>query len=65
MNYVKIMREFTLKKIPDLDTCVFAALELFSAVKISTIPINKFKRPLVIGSGNAAATGYLSIKGVM
>jgi hypothetical protein len=59
MNYVKIMREFTLKNIPDLDICVLAALELFSSVKIPTIPIKKFKRPLVIGSGNAAATGKI------
>tara|TARA_Y100000310_G_scaffold342531_1_gene446193 strand:+ start:472 stop:1407 length:936 start_codon:yes stop_codon:yes gene_type:complete len=54
----KIMQEFTLKTIPNLDVCVLAALELFSQTKIPQIKI-PFKRSLVVGSGNAAATGKI------
>ena len=54
----QIMQEFTLKSIPNLDTCVVAALELLSQSKTPKIRI-PFKRPLVVGSGNAAATGKI------
>ena len=57
-KYREIMQEFTLNNIPDLDVCVLAALELCSEKKIPSIKI-KFKRPLVVGSGNAAATGKI------
>ena len=52
------MQNFTLKNIPDLDVCVLAALELFSKTKILNIKID-YKRPLVVGSGNGAATGKI------
>jgi len=42
----------------DLDTCVENALELFSHEKLPSIALS-FKRPLVIGSGNAAVTGRI------
>lgn len=45
-------------KIINLDTCVINALELFSKTKIPKININ-FKKPIVIGSGNAAITGKI------
>ena len=56
------MQKFTLKNIPDLDICVLGALELFSAQKVPSIPFKQFKRPLVIGSGNAEATGKIIFK---
>ena len=43
-------------KLIDLDECVVNALELFSSEKLPKLNI-KFKRPLVVGSGNAAVTG--------
>lgn len=55
---IEVMNTFTLKSIPDLDTCVLAALELFSEKKVPKIKIS-YKRPLVVGSGNAAATGKI------
>ncbi len=55
---MKIMDTFTLKNIPDLDVCVLAALELFTKEKIPKIKI-PYKRPLVVGSGNAAITGRI------
>ena len=58
-KYLQIMQTFTLQNIPNLDTCVLAALELFSKTKLPSLPISKWKRPLVIGSGNAAAIGQI------
>jgi hypothetical protein len=56
----KTMQSFTLKNIPNLDICVLGALELFSD-KNSKIPKLKipYKKPLVVGSGNAEATGKI------
>ncbi|PIN91325.1 hypothetical protein COU57_01095 [Candidatus Pacearchaeota archaeon CG10_big_fil_rev_8_21_14_0_10_32_14] len=57
INY-KTMQSLTLKNIPDLDVCVLGALELFSSIKIPKIEIS-YKKPLVVGSGNAEATGRI------
>jgi len=57
----KIMGNFTLKNIPDLDTCVLGALELLEKEKLPTIKI-PYKRPLVVGSGNAEVTGKIIFK---
>jgi hypothetical protein len=54
----KVMKEFGLKSIPNLDVCVLGALELLSDEKIPKIDI-KFKRPLVVGSGNAEVAGRI------
>ena len=45
-------------KLPNLDRVVIDALNLFSKKKIPKIKIG-FKRPLVVGSGNAAVTGEI------
>ena len=55
---IHIMNKFTKSSLPDLDVCVLAALELFSSVKVPKINI-PFKRPLVVGSGNAIASGKI------
>lgn len=55
---LKIMQSFTIKNLPNLDTCVLGALELFQKNKLPNLNI-KFKRPLVVGSGNAEATGKI------
>ena len=55
---MQMMQEFGIENIPNLDTCVLAALDLFSQKKVPKIKI-AFKRPLVVGSGNAAATGKI------
>jgi|TARA_Y100000310_G_scaffold50135_1_gene46234 hypothetical protein len=43
----------------DLDECVINALDLFIKNKIPQLNLGKFKRPLVVGSGNAAVTGKI------
>lgn len=54
----KIMQSFSLEDIPDLDTCVLGALELFHKEKIPKIKID-YKKPLVVGSGNAEVIGRI------
>lgn len=58
---LEIMKNFDLKHIPDLDVCVLGALELFGETEIPKIKIH-YKRPLVVGSGNAEATGRIIFK---
>ena len=53
------MQKFTITDIPDLDLCVLASLEALSAQKLPSFHFSSYKRPLVIGSGNAAATGKI------
>ncbi len=45
-------------KIIDLDRCVIEALELFDRTKLPKVDV-KFKKPLVVGSGNAAVVGKI------
>lgn len=55
----EILRTFTLKNLPDLDIVVLGSLELFSHAEVPFVDYEQFKRPLVVGSGNAAVTGRL------
>ena len=61
MNYknIDILNTFTLDTIPDLDVAVLGALELFQKEKVPELDIKKYKWPLVVGSGNAEATGRI------
>ncbi len=55
------MSNFDAKSLIDLDECVMNALDLF-ADPATTFPkpdLSRFKRPLVVGSGNAIATGKI------
>jgi len=60
MEYKNIhtLNTFDLKHLPDLDVAVLGALELFQKEKLPRIEI-LYKRPLVVGSGNAEATGRI------
>jgi hypothetical protein len=51
MNYQPEMK--------DLDEAVISALELFSRDKLPKLELPDFRRPLVVGSVNAAATGKI------
>lgn len=61
MNYKNIdtLNTFTLDTVPDLDVAVLGALELFQKEKLPELDVKKYKRPLVVGSGNAEATGRI------
>lgn len=54
-----LLETFTLTTLPDLDVVSLGALELFSHTELPFIDFEQFKRPLVVGSGNAAVTGKL------
>ena len=48
-----------METMPDLDVAVLGALELFQEETIPKLDLEKYKRPLVVGSGNAEATGRI------
>ncbi len=58
------VQTFTLENIPDLDTVVLAALELFISKQLPPLPTIPYSRPLVVGSGNAEATGRILFEDV-
>jgi hypothetical protein len=47
------IQQFDEDTLPDLDVVTLAALELFEATPLPKLNINRFRRPLVLGSGNA------------
>lgn len=61
MEYSNIAKldKFDLTSLPDLDIVVLGALELFQKESLPQIDLSSFKRPLVVGSGNAEATGRI------
>lgn len=59
MQNKTILDTFTIESIPDLDVVTLGALELLSNAQIPLVDFSQFKRPLVVGSGNAAVTGKL------
>lgn len=56
---IKILDTFELNSIPDLDVAVLGALELFGQSSLSKIDVSAYQHPLVVGSGNAEATGRI------
>jgi hypothetical protein len=59
------MGNFDPKSLINLDQCVMNALDLFMApdTEFPRLNLARFKRPLVVGSGNAIATGYIIADG--
>jgi hypothetical protein len=55
------MSSFDPKSLIDLDQCVVNALNLFldPGTEFTKPNLTQFKRPLVVGSGNAIATGRI------
>ena len=58
-SHIDTLNSFTVENLPDLDTVVLGALELFASTELPTIDITRYKEPLVVGSGNAEATGRI------
>ncbi len=57
---LKILETFNIHSLPNLDVVVLGALEYFSKERLTTLKIdNLCKKPLVVGSGNASATGRI------
>jgi len=55
------MSDYDPKSLMNLDVCVINALELFAEpnTNFPKVDFDRFTRPLVVGSGNAAATGRI------
>lgn len=49
-------KRFEESNLPDLDVVVLAALELFMRQGVPRLDLGRGEKPLVVGSGNAAAT---------
>lgn len=56
---LELLQSFDIHSLPDLDVVTLGALDLFSEAGLPAINFKQFSRPLVVGSGNAAATGRL------
>lgn len=59
MQNIEILDNFTINNIPNLDVAVMGALELFEKVHLPKIDLTNYRHPLVVGSGNAEATGRI------
>lgn len=57
-SHIDTLNAFDINSLPNLDTAVLGALELFQTTPLPRLDID-FKRPLVVGSGNAEATGRI------
>jgi len=58
-SHISTMNNFDIDSLPDLDTAVMAALELFQQTELPKIDLSHYKHPLIVGSGNAEATGRI------
>lgn len=59
MKNLEILKNFDIDSLPDLDVVVLGALELFMEQGIPELHLGDYKRPLVLGSVNAAVTGEI------
>lgn len=59
MKELEIMRSFTEDNLPSLRECTLGALELFIETGLPKVDFKDFKRPLVVGSGNAIVTAKI------
>lgn len=55
----EILNHFTIDTLPDLDIAVLGALELCIEEELPKFDFSSCKRPLIVGSGNAEATGKI------
>lgn len=62
-NNLKILKEFTIHTLPNLDIVVLGALELLIEEELPKLQIHKMGlQPLVVGSANAHAVGRILFK---
>jgi hypothetical protein len=62
-EYLQQLKTFTTNDLPDLDEVVLGALQLFKETQLPAINLREvYNRPLVVGSGNAEATGRIIFK---
>lgn len=57
--HIDTLNTFDTNSIPDLDVAVLGALERYQQEQMSEIDVSQYRRPMVVGSGNAEATGRI------
>ena len=62
--HIHTLQSFTIDDLPDLDIAVLGALELFHKEPLPPLKIDMYNHPLVVGSGNAEATGRIIFRDV-
>ncbi|MFK7780055.1 MAG: hypothetical protein QM490_02810 [Candidatus Gracilibacteria bacterium] len=63
MKYLEKINKLDKNNILSLDEIVLCALELFQNKKINKLDISGFKKPLIVGSGNAIVTAKIIFSG--
>lgn len=58
-SYRTMLESFDNASLPNLDEVVMGALELLSETPLPQINLSVYQRPLIVGSGNAEATGRI------
>ncbi len=56
---IRVLETFDAHTLPGLDVAVLGALELFQKVPLPMMDLSAYKRPLVVGSGNAEEAGRI------
>jgi len=59
-DYIEILNNFDLNNLPNLDVVVRGALQLFKQTELPRIDTSRYRRPLVVGSGNAEVAGRIA-----
>ena len=57
--HIHLLETFDTESLPNLDVAILGALELFQKTPLPEISLDIYKKPLVVGSGNAQATGRI------
>lgn len=63
MTALETLQTFDEGNLPDLDTVVLGALEFFAETPVPRLETDSLRRPLVVGSGNAAVVGKVLFGG--
>ncbi len=61
---IELLKSFNIENLPDLDVAVLGALELFQGKELPKLELGVYKHPLVVGSGNAEATGRIIFENI-
>jgi hypothetical protein len=56
---LKILQDFSIDNLPDLDVVTLGALELFDKEGLPEVNLPDFKKPVIAGSGNARVTSEI------
>ncbi len=64
INHIETLDTFDIHSLPNLDIAVLGALQLFQEQSVPHVDVSSYAHPLVVGSGNAEATGRIIFEDV-